>query len=327
MKMMFQTLADCTVGLKSVMDDAAESNTPVDIKDVLARFTTDIIGSVAFGLECNTLKNPDSLFIKYGKKFFEVNTWQRLKALSQFALPHSLLKALKYKLTKSDVESFFMKTVQDTVAYRENNNVYRKDFMHLLLQLKNRGTVSEDEKITDEDGKTQEKALTINELAAQAFVFFAAGFETASTTMTFALFELATNPDIQDKLREEINTVLAKYDDQLTYNGMMEMAYMEKVLNETLRKYPPAPVLLRKCTKDYTIPHTTIHLKEGMDVCIPVLGLHMDSEYYPDPEIFNPERFSEENKNSRPAFTWLPFGEGPRVCIGKLWGILLFINV
>ncbi|RZB40849.1 p450 domain containing protein, partial [Asbolus verrucosus] len=100
------------------------------------------------------------------------------------------------------------------------------------------------------------------------------------------------------------------------------MTYMENVLHETLRKYPPAPLLNRRCTQDYTIPNTNIRLERGVDVGIPVLGIHTDPEYYPNPEIFDPDRFSEENKNMRPAFTWLPFGEGPRVCIGLRFGML-----
>ncbi|RZC36133.1 p450 domain containing protein [Asbolus verrucosus] len=197
MKMMFQTLADCTIGLKDVMDDSATHQKPVDIKDILGRFTTDIIGSVAFGLECNTIKNPDALFRKY-----------------------------------------------------------------------------------------------------------------------------ATNPDIQDKLRDEINTVLAKHNDELTYEGMMEMTYMEQVLHETLREYPPLPLLTRTCTKDYTIPNTSIRIKKGVEVGIPVIAIHTDPEYYPDPMRFDPERFSEENKKMRHTFTWIPFGEGPRLCIGLRFGML-----
>jgi cytochrome P450 family 6 len=88
-------------------------------------------------------------------------------------------------------------------------------------------------------------------------------------------------------------------------------------ISETLRKYPPFPMILRKCSRDYTIPDTQITLKKGVNVGIPILGLHNDPKYYPNPEKFDPERFSEENKRSRPAFTWLPFGEGPRLCIGK----------
>ncbi|XP_044255035.1 probable cytochrome P450 6a23 [Tribolium madens] len=322
MKMMFQTLVDCTTSLKDIIDETAKNHTPIEIKDILARFTTDIIGSVAFGLNCNSLKNPDDLFRKYGKRIFEVEVIERIKFLMMLLFPEKLLRKFKLRVTKQEVEDFFMKVIRDTVDYREKNNIYRKDFLHLLIQLKNRGTVSDDSSLTNDQQKTDEKGLTMNELAAQAFVFFLAGFETSSTTMTFALYEIANNPHIQEKLREEVNTVLKKHNDELTYDAMMEMTYMEKNIYETLRKYPPLPVLTRKCNKDYTIPNTSIQLKKGDMVGISALGLHKDPDYYPDPEKFDPERFSEENKSKRPDFTWIPFGEGPRLCIGMRFGLL-----
>lgn len=87
--------------------------------------------------------------------------------------------------------------------------------------------------------------------------------------------------------------------------------------SETMRKYPPAPVFLRKCTKPYPIPETNIVIPEGLSVLIPCYGLHRDPEYFPDPERFDPDRFSEENKSKIWDCTYIPFGDGPRNCIGK----------
>jgi cytochrome P450 family 6 len=86
---------------------------------------------------------------------------------------------------------------------------------------------------------------------------------------------------------------------------------------ETLRKYPPLSFVNRRCTKDYTIPETDLVLQKGVQVIVPVLGLHRDPEYFPNPEKFDPERFSEETKSDMPKYAYLPFGEGPRICIGK----------
>lgn len=101
--------------------------------------------------------------------------------------------------------------------------------MQLLIQL-NKGGLTTERKNDDKDG-----FITMNELAAQAFVFYLAGFETSSTAMTFALYELALNQEMQDKAREEIKAVLKRYDGKVTYEGIMEMQYMQKVLegNET----------------------------------------------------------------------------------------------
>lgn len=86
---------------------------------------------------------------------------------------------------------------------------------------------------------------------------------------------------------------------------------------EILRKYPPAPLLSRRCEYKYQIPGSKVVLPAGMRVVIPIYGLHHDPNYYPEPMTFKPERFTEENKRTRHPYTYLPFGEGPRNCIGK----------
>lgn len=230
MKMMFHTVVDCGNNLKKLLDKETSFGELIDIRDILGRFGTDVIGSVAFGLNINSLQDPNDEFRYYGRKAAELDIWDNIKIFMQALLPHKLLYAIGHKFTKSDVEKFFMKAIRDTVEYREKNNTYRKDFMHLLLQLKNRGLVSDDEKITDNDGIIQEKALTMTELAAQAYVFFMAGYETSSITVSLALFELAENPQIQKKLRKEIGTVLAKHANKLTYEALQEMTYMDKIL-------------------------------------------------------------------------------------------------
>ncbi|XP_074025901.1 probable cytochrome P450 6a23 [Leptinotarsa decemlineata] len=323
LKMMFQTLVACTSGLEDILSEHSILQDAVDIKDVSARFTTDAIGSVAFGIDCNSLKNPDSEFRQWGKGIFEQSIIGKLRGILLMTLPNNFLHAIGFKVINRTTSDFLMNVVRKTVEYREENNVYRKDFMHLLLQLKNRSKVSDDANITKEEDKNKgSDTLTFNEVAAQCFVFFVAGFETSATTMTFALLELSLNQDIQDKLRQEINTVLKKHDMQFTYDSVMEMKYLEKVIDETLRKHSALAVLQRVCTKPYTIPGTDIVLEKGTAVNIPVLGIHRDPEYYPEPDKFDPERFNEENKARRHPFAYMPFGEGPRICIGARFGLL-----
>jgi len=160
------------------------------------------------------------------------------------------------------------------------------------------------------------------EIAAQVFVFFVAGFETSATTASFALYELALNPEVQDTLRNEIDQVLAKHGGKATYEALAEMNYLTQTIDETLRKYPPFPTLSRKCTKTYTLPGTDIKIEPETSVIVPVLGIHRDPEIYPDPMKFDPERFTPENKASRHHFSYLPFGEGPRNCIASRFGMM-----
>jgi len=93
------------------------------------------------------------------------------------------------------------------------------------------------------------------------------------------------------------------------------------MFTETLRMYPINSILERKCCSDYEMPAYngigTITLPAGTGFYIPVLGLHFDAAYFPEPQKFDPDRFTEENKSSRPKYTYIPFGEGPRMCIGK----------
>jgi cytochrome P450 family 6 len=156
--------------------------------------------------------------------------WKNIQGFFSFIAPN-MARFCGVKEVEPDISRFFLKVVQDTVEFREKNNVYRKDFMHLLLQLKNRGKLVDDEKVLDDDNIKREVTLTTNELAAQAFVFFLGAFGTSSTTMAYCLFELASNPEIQERVRQEVNTVFTRYEGEFNYNGIMEMHYMERVIN------------------------------------------------------------------------------------------------
>lgn len=93
--------------------------------------------------------------------------------------------------------------------------------------------------------------------------------------------------------------------------------YTFLLIVETMRKYPPVPVLNRVCTKDLDLPTTNIHVPEGTLITIPVFGLHRDPSIYPDPDKFDPERFNVDKIATRHPYAYLPFGEGPRICIGE----------
>lgn len=88
------------------------------------------------------------------------------------------------------------------------------------------------------------------------------------------------------------------------------------VVSETLRMYPPVGMFLRECTKPYRIPDTNVTIERGTRVCVPIYALHKDPQYFPRPQLFNPERFSAEHPAAPHPFTYLPFGDGPRICIG-----------
>lgn len=91
--------------------------------------------------------------------------------------------------------------------------------------------------------------------------------------------------------------------------------------------YPPLPFIDRRCTEDYVIPNTNITIDKGTITMIPVLGLHNDEEFFPEPNTFNPNRFNEENVRNIKPYTYLPFGDGPRNCLGKLFYHFLILEI
>lgn len=141
--------------------------------------------------------------------------------------------------------------------------------------------------------------------------------------MSFCLFELARNPEMQKKLQEEIDTTLkASGDDGFSYENLTEMKYAECCIDETLRKYPAIPFNMRKATRDYKIAGSDLVIPKGSAVMFPLLGLHRDPSIYDEPMKFKPERFLNSSNGGGKAegLFYMPFGDGPRNCIGMRLG-------
>ncbi|CAO1424464.1 unnamed protein product [Diamesa serratosioi] len=285
LKIMFSTVMDVSDKLVLAIDKEIDLTGQIEIKDTLSRFTIDVIGTVAFGLECNSLTDKNAEFYQMGLKSFEGINFLRRFTLTTF---RNLAKKMHFKNISTEISNFYMSAVRDTVEHRENNpNVVRNDFMNLLIQMKN---------------SKGEDSLTFNQIAAQAFVFFLAGFETTSTAMTYCMYELSLNEELQEKARQSVKDVIVKH--------------------ESLRKYPPAPTLIRISKNDYPVPNTKHILPKNSVVWIPVHAIHWDPEIYPKPEIYDPERFSPSQEAKRHPFAFIPFGEGPRVCIAMRFAIM-----
>ncbi|XP_017050276.1 cytochrome P450 6a2 [Drosophila ficusphila] len=316
MKYMFPTVIKVSEEFVKVMTEqvpATPNGAVLEIKDLMARFTTDVIGTCAFGIECNTLRHPVSDFRTMGQKVFTELRHGALLTLFTFSFP-DLAQKLRMRMVPEDVHQFFMRLVNDTIALRERENFKRNDFMNLLIELKQKGSV------TLENGEVIE-GMDIGELAAQVFVFYVAGFETSSSTMSYCLYELAQNQGIQDKLRSEIQSVLEEHEGQLTYESIKAMGYLNQVISETLRLYTLVPQLERRALNDYVVPgHPEFVIEKGTQVVIPACAYHRDEDLYPDPETFDPDRFSPDKVAARDSVEWLPFGDGPRNCIGMRFG-------
>ncbi|XP_077266105.1 cytochrome P450 6k1-like isoform X2 [Temnothorax americanus] len=316
-KRMFPIAKKCSERLANYLESKAQTRDSVEMKDMFGRYTIDVIMSTAFGIKSNCIENPNNECLIQGKKFLRI----KILRFILFVFLPKILDFFSISLADRETTSFFMNMFRENVERRQINNIVTQDFMNLLIQFMERGYVD-----PDDDKKTDVKStinkLTMTEATAQAFVFFFAGFESSAATATFALYELAQHQDIQDRVREEIDDMLAKHAD-LTYEAINDMKYLKKVINETLRKYPPLPMLNRICTQDIDLPIANIRVSKGIPIVIPVLGLHRDPTIYPDPDNFDPERFNENETARRHPYAYLPFGEGPRSCIGRQSGELV----
>ncbi|KAL1116527.1 hypothetical protein AAG570_004999 [Ranatra chinensis] len=156
-------------------------------------------------------------------------------------------------------------------------------------------------------------------IAAQAFSFVVAGYESISSALSFFFYNLAKNPDVQDKVRAEVVKSTADNPDDV-YDAIAGMKYMEAAINESLRLYPPAGGIIRVCREDAVLECGGRAMLEcGHQVIVPIQGIHRDPNHFPHPLLFDPDRFKE--RTPRPG-TFCPFGDGQRICIGQLNPIL-----
>jgi cytochrome P450 family 6 len=158
MKVMFSTLVECGKELQDCLQEHSAKRETIEIKDILARYTTDVIASCAFGIQCNCLKNADAEFRKWQKKIFELSAATKVFRKVTLLLP-SFRRFIEFP--PKDVSKYFMKMVRDTVEYREKNDVKRNDFMQLLIEMKNK-TLGVDEEEDIKLGNIEEDDLKNN---------------------------------------------------------------------------------------------------------------------------------------------------------------------
>ncbi|KAL7302463.1 hypothetical protein TKK_0005111 [Trichogramma kaykai] len=321
MKAMFELIVECSNHFTDYFVQHPELAEEFEAKSAFTRYTSDVIATSAFGIEVNSMKNPDNEFFKNGQSFTSFPVTWIIKILFMTILPKLMRQTGATFLPKS-TDLFFKSLINESVKMRLERGIVRQDMIHLLC----RAMVKKDD----------ESRVTMDDLVAQSVIFFLAGFETTSSLICFVCHELAVNPEIQERLRAEVDAHYGEYDRRITYDSLVGMKYLDMVMSETLRKYPGAPLTNRVCTKDYDFPPAMdgcpgYRMKKGQALVIPVYGFHTDPRYFPEPEKFDPERFSPENKVKIDPYTYLPFGIGPRECIGKRFALMetkiIVINV
>lgn len=300
-----------------------DQNKDQEIRDLVSKYTLEVIGSCVFGVELQSFTTETSAFLEFGNKFWNVSKIVRLKQLLIFFVPEVakfLHKKFKMALRDESVKTFFVDLVKNIVAEREGKEKVRNDFMDILIELKEQGKA-----VRRDDDKAVEIEIDVDLIAAQAAVFYAAGYETSAGAMSFLLYELALHPEYQELAAQEVREVIKKHNGVLNYDTITDMTYLTACLDETLRKYPVTGQIVRVSEERYTFPGTNITIDKGTPVMVPMAALHEDPKYFKNPTAFRPDRFLGDNKNNIQPCTYLPFGEGPRHCIGKIFFFLLLL--
>lgn len=286
----------------------------LEMRDILKRLSNDITANNYFGVNCDSLKNPDNEFFHMVDKAMALPAMYGFKNFVGKLCP-KLLKCAGVEAFSKDVKTFFTNIMKQSINARLKEKFVNYDVISALLRMHNVEKLDNLEKDT------------LDEIIAEAFLLVFAGYETVTSTLSLLVYELTINYDIQRKLYEEITRTLKKFNGTIGYDAIMEMVYLNNVVNESLRLHPPTAIIDRIATKDYIIEaenvnERTLLVKKGTPIWILEKPIHTDPKHFPNPTKFDPDRFSNENKRNIKRYSHIPFGVGPRSCPGYRYGLM-----
>ncbi|KYM95130.1 PREDICTED: cytochrome P450 9e2-like [Cyphomyrmex costatus] len=306
LKLLLETVKQVCKTFEGYLDKKIDKARKVELelKDLFARFTSQVVSSAGFGvdgLSFDEEKEKES-FYAMGKSFLDAGVLNNIIFTITFFIP-VLGKIFKTRFLPKKADHFFRAIIANVIEQRRKETTPRNDFLQLMVDLE----------------RTEGDKFDLEVLTSHAVSFFIDGYETSSSALSFIGFNLASYPKVQEKLRKEVISVLNKYDGVITYEALKDMTYMDQVINESMRVIPTLGFLNKVCTEETDLKGfdgLVCHVERGTHILIPISGLQEDPQYWEDPKKFDPDRFGPDRKHSIEKFTFLPFGEGPRICVG-----------
>ncbi|KAJ6220425.1 hypothetical protein RDWZM_006237 [Blomia tropicalis] len=309
---MHPQLITCTEKLLKTLDrELKKSNSngkcKIYTRDLMYRFTFDVTSSVFFGIETdvNDEDSPSTSILI--DNTIKLTHFPKFRMATVMSLPRPILNLIGIKSFFPDEPlNYFIQLLKTVINQRRSSGIKRNDFVQSLLE----------STMQSNDGDILK--LTENEIIAQCFVFFLGSYDSTANALTVTLFELAHNQNIQQRLFEEIDSIVKETNtDSSTYieSILNHAPYLEAVIKEGIRKYPLKVRLDRRVGAN-NIKIGDIPVDKDTLVEISVVGVHHCPEYYPEPERFDPERFMPENRDKLVPYTYLAFGQGSRNCVG-----------
>ncbi|XP_072240882.1 cytochrome P450 3A30-like [Leuresthes tenuis] len=279
----------------------------ITIKDFVGPYSIDVLGSCLFSVDMDTISNPASPIILHASKLFRF-PMSLIVFLGFFPFFAPLLDWLGFSFFSKSSVDYLKLMAQKITAERSDSS--KENFADFYQRLVNSRTAGKEK---------QNKGLNDHEVLSQSIMFLFAGYETSAITLSFLAYCLARNPEVMKRLQKEIDSTFPNKG-PVQYEAMMQMDYLNAVVEECLRLYPPA-VRLERMTKE-TVKINGITVPKDTIVMVPIYAMHHDPELWPEPEEFKPERFSKLNKQSMNPYTYLPFGTGPRNCLGMRFALV-----
>ena len=197
----------------------------------------------------------------------------------------------------------FAKTVSKIPLTDDVGRKRKLAFLDVLLEASKDGTV-----------------LTDTDIREEVDLFMVAGHDTTTFSAAMTLYLLATFPDHQKKVQEELEEIFGESGRSPTFTDLREMTYLTMAIKESLRLFPSIPAISRKLSQDLQLGNYQIPEQTHVILHIPLL--HRDPDSFPEPDKFDPERFSPESDNGRNPYAYVPFSAGPRNCIGQKFAMM-----
>ncbi|KAI1307611.1 Cytochrome P450 3A13 [Halotydeus destructor] len=334
MKKMFPLMEDCCDDAIAYLRKDGQSK---NMKQVFSMYTLEIIAQCCFATRPDTYNNPDNKFYVSATGLFQPKRSFFLMIILFSFIPKWIAKKLNLSIFPEEYMTYFKLAIQHLVKERRQTGKRGNDFLQLLIDAQDEnGNIEAEADVNELDHaelhhlnqdkdqdklfdktKLQNKTLDDNEVIANSILFFAAGSETTASLLSFLFHSLAVNDDVQETLYDEIRSA-----GKLDYQTVSTLPYLDATIQETLRMYPPALVTDREASEEYAIPGTDIVLEAGSTIFIPIYSVHHDENNYPNPKKYDPTRFLPENRDNIKPYTYLPFGSGPRNCVGMRFALL-----
>nr|QZM07451.1 cytochrome P450 monooxygenase CYP347AD2 [Lasioderma serricorne] len=282
-----------------------------ELKELTTRFTTDNVFSIMYSMDSESFVEEKAHYWKMVRSIFVPSVSLTIRTTLMFFVPW-LSNLLRLGFFPRSMTSALLKISSDTIKHRKENNLILNDMLTTFSELKSKKT-----------------GLNFSsfEIASHSAGFIADGLETSATSLSYALYEVAANPDVQERLYEEIKATIDTYGDDLSYENIQDMSYLDCVCSESLRLHPAGFFLTRSCTEEITLTspyneNDKLFIERDTPVILPIYYFHMDPKYFPKPDIFDPDRFASENRSKIIRGSYLPFGDGPRICLGQKFGLI-----